>query len=370
MTNQRDSRSFFYIVLLLSLLLMVYVLLPYAAEVAVGVLTAVLFRPLYDRVLAWQWTGGREWIATATTLFVILLTVLVPLLIATNLIVEQSQRLLADLESFEIGAADEQIRAGFDWLVQISGQTNGEVRARLQAAVQQILEQLAGGVIGMVGSIPQLIIRFWVWLATLLYVLPNYHKLIAMLQRGLPLATHTSTRFVEMTTLGLRSTVISIVAVAGIQGFSTGLVLWLMGVPYVAVWTLLCIIAAIFPLGVLIVTVPIAGVMLLIGWLWQPAVLMIWTFVAVPNIDELIRPVLISRSTELHWALVMISAFGGAALFGVWGVIVGPVAMILAKTAVEVYFAEYVDPSAAAEGARSVGGEAVLDAMNPQEANR
>jgi predicted PurR-regulated permease PerM len=150
-----------------------------------------------------------------------------------------------------------------------------------------------------------------------------------------------------MATRGLRSTVLSIVAVAGVQGLTTGIVLWLMGVPYVAIWTLLCIVAAIFPLGVLIVTVPIAIVMFAVGWLWQPVVLLLWTFVVIPNMDELIRPVLIARSTELHWALVMISAFGGAALFGVWGVVVGPVAMILAKTAIELYFAEYVEPELA-----------------------
>ncbi|NCC36641.1 MAG: AI-2E family transporter, partial [Chloroflexia bacterium] len=227
--------------------------------------------------------------------------------------------------------------------------TGEQLRTRLDTGVRQALERLAGGVFGLVGSIPELIIRFWVFLATLLYVLPNYPRLIGQLQRGLPLAPGISGRFLTMATLGLRSTVLSIVAVAGVQGLSTGLVLWLMGVPYVAIWTLLCIVAAIFPLGVLIVTVPIAVVMFAIGWGWQPLVLLVWTFIVIPNMDELIRPVLISRSTELHWALVMISAFGGAALFGVWGVVLGPVAMILAKTAIELYFAVYIDARVAEE---------------------
>jgi predicted PurR-regulated permease PerM len=344
MTSRHSSRPFFYGVLVLTLLLVVYVLWPYAGEVAIGLLAAVLFRPLYDRVLGWRWTGGRELIATAVTLLAIALTVLVPLLVAVTLIVGQSQRLLTEVQSFDMEAGGERIRSAFAWLTQVSGQTAEELRARIDAGARTGLVRLAGGVLGLVGSIPELIIRFWVFLATLLYVLPNYHKLTTMLRRGLPLAPSISGRFLAMATLGLRSTVLSIVAVAGVQGLTTGVVLWLMSVPYVAIWTLLCTVAAIFPLGVLIVTVPIAAVMFAVGWLWQAIVLLLWTFVVVPNMDELIRPVLISRSTELHWALVMISAFGGAALFGVWGVVIGPVAMILAKTAVELYFAEYIEP--------------------------
>lgn len=347
MTSRRESRPFFYGVLVLSLLLVVYVLWPYAGEVAVGLLAAVLFRPLYDRALGWRWTGGRELIATAVTLLAIALTVIVPLLVAVILIASQSQRLIAEVQSFDMAESGGRLQAIFAWVAEVTGQTRQELRARIDAGFQQALGRLAGGVLGLAGSIPELIIRFWVFLATLLYVLPSYPRLIAQIQRGLPLAPQTSGRFLDMVTLGLRSTVLSIIAVAGVQGLTTGIVLWLMGVPYVAIWTLLCIVAAIFPLGVLIVTVPIAIVMLAVGWLWQPLVLLFWTFVVIPNMDELIRPVLISRSTELHWALVMISAFGGAALFGVWGVVIGPVAMILAKTALELYVQEYVEPEQA-----------------------
>ncbi|MBP1468847.1 AI-2E family transporter [Candidatus Chloroploca sp. M-50] len=344
-----NNRPFFVGILVTSLLLVVYVLWPYAGEIAVGLLAAVLFRPLYDRALGWRWTGGRDLVALAVTLLAIALTVLIPLLVAVTLIASQSQRFLAEIQSFDPSSGGERVRIFFEWIAQATGQAGEQLRVRLDTGVRQALEQLAGGVFGLVGSIPELIIRFWVFLATLLYVLPSYPRLVGQLQRGLPLAPAISGRFLEMATLGLRSTVLSIVAVAGVQGLSTGLVLWLMGVPYVAIWTLLCIVAAIFPLGVLIVTVPIAVVMLAIGWGWQPLVLLGWTFVVIPNMDELIRPVLISRSTELHWALVMISAFGGAALFGVWGVVIGPVAMILAKTAIELYFEVYIDARVAEE---------------------
>lgn len=187
MPSRRENRLFFYGVLVVSLLLVVYVLWPYAGEVAVGLLAAVLFRPLYDRALGWKWTGGRELVATAITLLVIALTVLVPLLVAVSLIASQSQRLIAEVQSFDLAEGNARLRGFLIWVAEVTGQTREELRARIDAGFQQALGRLAGGVLGLAGSIPELIIRFWVFLATLLYVLPSYPRLVAQLQRGLPL---------------------------------------------------------------------------------------------------------------------------------------------------------------------------------------
>ncbi|PDV97852.1 AI-2E family transporter [Candidatus Chloroploca asiatica] len=208
-----NNRPFFVGILVTSLLLVVYVLWPYAGEIAVGLLAAILFRPLYDKVLGWHWSSGRNLVALAVTLLAIALTVLIPLLVAVTLIASQSQRFLAEIQSFDPSSGGERVRLFFEWIAQATGQTGEQLRVRLDTGVRQAIEQLAGGVFGLVSSIPELIIRFWVFLATLLYVLPSYPRLVGQLQRGLPLAPAISGRFLEMATLGLRSTVLSIVAV-------------------------------------------------------------------------------------------------------------------------------------------------------------
>ncbi|HMR68500.1 MAG TPA: AI-2E family transporter, partial [Anaerolineae bacterium] len=61
----------------------------------------------------------------------------------------------------------------------------------------------------------------------------------------------------------------------------------------------------------------------------------------VTNIDNIIRPRLVSREAYLDTALVLIAALGGYELFGFFGVIYGPVLMIVAMTTIEVYGAYY-----------------------------
>lgn len=341
---RRESRTFFTLVLVAALAFAVYILWPYAGEVAIGALAAVIFRPVYERAMGWGWVRGRRGLALTVALAALALTVVIPLAIALTLITGESRRMLSDLERLDMRGVDTQLTALLAWVERMSGQSDGQLRENLRTGAKQLVERLAGGTVGLFGSIPAMLISFWVFLATMIYVLPNYDGLVGAMQRGLPLNIGTSQRFLERAVVGVRSTVLSIVVVAGVQGLTTGIVMWLLNVPYTPIWTLLCVIAAIFPLGLLIVTVPLAAGLGLTGWTWQPLLLLAWTFIVVPNIDELLRPLLISRTTNLHWTLVLISSFGGAAIFGVWGVVVGPLALILARTAIAIYFEEYAPP--------------------------
>jgi predicted PurR-regulated permease PerM len=61
----------------------------------------------------------------------------------------------------------------------------------------------------------------------------------------------------------------------------------------------------------------------------------------VSNMDSLIRPRLVSKEAYLDAALVLVAALGGYDLFGFFGVVYGPVLMVLLITAIEVYSKYY-----------------------------
>jgi len=74
----------------------------------------------------------------------------------------------------------------------------------------------------------------------------------------------------------------------------------------------------------------VGGVLVLAGY-----------FLIVSNIDNLLRPRLVSKEAYLSFALVLLSALGGYELFGFFGVVYGPVLMILFLTVLEVYETYY-----------------------------
>ena len=78
-------------------------------------------------------------------------------------------------------------------------------------------------------------------------------------------------------------------------------------------------------LGSFIVWLPAGLVMLALGNIWQGiTILLVGTFI-IATVDNLIRPPLLGKDTELHPLIVLFSTLGGIFLFGVSGFIIGPI---------------------------------------------
>ena len=68
---------------------------------------------------------------------------------------------------------------------------------------------------------------------------------------------------------------------------------------------------------------------------------MVWHLLVVTNIDNVLRPLLVPRAARLDPALMLLAVFAGIAMFGFWGLIIGPVLMIIIVTTISVYLAVY-----------------------------
>src|SRR5205823_4848485 len=121
------------------------------------------------------------------------------------------------------------------------------------------------------------------------------------------------------------------------QGLVTGLLFLITGTPVALLLTLLAIACGVIPLGASLVAIPVGLYQLLIGNIWQAVVIFLGYFLIVANIDNVIRPMLVSKETPLSPALVVLSGFGGLNWFGLPGVIYGPVIMIILMTLIEIY---------------------------------
>jgi len=125
----------------------------------------------------------------------------------------------------------------------------------------------------------------------------------------------------------------------GLTGLAQGLVATMtyvaIGVPRALVLGLLTCIASIIPsVGTALVWVPIAAGLALSGRTGSAAILAAIGVVVIGSIDNLLRPVF-SRfgKLELPSFVLLTSIFGGLAVFGTWGFILGPLLARLAKEA-------------------------------------
>jgi predicted PurR-regulated permease PerM len=100
--------------------------------------------------------------------------------------------------------------------------------------------------------------------------------------------------------------------------------LWLAGVPGAILWAMLTFFLSLVPVGPPLVWIS-ATIWLVtqdqLGW----AVFMaVWGFFGISGIDNIVKPYLISRGSNLPFILTLFGVVGGALAFGVVGVFLGP----------------------------------------------
>ena len=81
--------------------------------------------------------------------------------------------------------------------------------------------------------------------------------------------------------------------------------------------------------------------MMIFGNIAGGAFVVLFHLIGITNVDNLLRPILVPREARLDPALMLLSVFSGIAMFGFFGIVLGPVLMIVIVTTIAVYLAVY-----------------------------
>jgi predicted PurR-regulated permease PerM len=121
------------------------------------------------------------------------------------------------------------------------------------------------------------------------------------------------------------ATVLGTVAAAVFQGVAAGLGYAIFRVPHAVFFGLLTALASFVPVvGTLAVWVPAVLLLALTGHLGAGLGLAVWCLVAVVGAEHVGRPLLLGGSAEMHTGLVFLALLGGIEMFGLIGVLAGP----------------------------------------------
>jgi predicted PurR-regulated permease PerM len=213
--------------------------------------------------------------------------------------------------------------------------------ANLAAHAATILVQAS------VGVILTLIVALW----TMYYVILDWGRIVHHLERLLPLAPrHTRALVAEFRHVG-RTAFVGTVADAVIQGVLAGIGFAIGGVPQMTTWAAVVAVTSFIPVvGVPLVWVPLAVSLLLAGHIVRALLMTAWCLIVLGLInDYVIRPRLVGRGgSAAHPLLMLVALIGGISVFGIAGVIVGPVVMSLFVASARIYERERdADPASA-----------------------
>jgi predicted PurR-regulated permease PerM len=171
----------------------------------------------------------------------------------------------------------------------------------------------------------------------LFYFLRDRAKCLAAIERLVPLSAKEFAEFSGKTVQTVFASVYATAAVAVLQGLLGGLMFWILGLPSPAFWGVVMGLLAIVPfLGAFLIWVP-AAIGLAFDGHWTAAiVLVVWGTVVVGTIDNIVYPILVGKRLSLHPMISFIAIVGGLLVFGAHGIVLGPLAVAVAKALLEI----------------------------------
>ena len=141
-------------------------------------------------------------------------------------------------------------------------------------------------------------------------------------------------KFVSVTRATLKGTVLIGIA----QGALGGLAFWAAGIDGAIFWGTVMTVLSIIPgIGGALVWLPAAIVLMTTGEVWRGLALAAFCGLVIGSVDNLLRPMLVGRDTQMHELLIFFSTLGGLMMFGVMGFIVGPILAALFVTVWEMF---------------------------------
>ncbi|HEY9058581.1 MAG TPA: AI-2E family transporter, partial [Aurantimonas sp.] len=180
----------------------------------------------------------------------------------------------------------------------------------------------------------ELVLTFYL----LFYFLRDQATARRFLTERLPLTNADTGRLFKRVVDTIHATVYGTIAVAAIQGILGGLIFSFLGLPTPLLWGLVMGLLSIVPvLGAFIVWIPAAIFLAINGDLGKAAILAVWGAAVVGSIDNILRPIFVGDRLRLHTVPAFISMIGGLVLFGMAGLILGPLAVTITILLIEIW---------------------------------
>jgi len=360
-TTRFQHISFFVFFIMVSVGMLI-VVSPFWRVLVLATIIASLLLPAH-RWLS-QHTLFKPALVTGIIYLLLLVLVMIPFGFVVMLIADQASRLLGvlsqltgpEVEAFIRSLSEQVFVQGLEnWLGPSLDQILNWFVQIIRDNLVNILTGIVQTVGGAIGSVINLLINFTMFSFFLVILLSNSHRLHSFVIKFSPLEAPMTDLYLRRVRLMIRDVMLGIFGVAIVQTLIMWIVLAILKIPFAGVLAIFLFLFALIPfLGMSLITIPLGFILLGLGW-WVPA-LVIWAvhLLVISNIDLILRPYITSKELKVHLALLVIGFVGGLTIFGMMGLFLGPVIVILFTTSLELYLENYGHadsvPKAEAEG--------------------
>lgn len=307
--------------------------LPFLPAITWALALAVVAHPLHAGILG---RINRPNIAAGLAVFIVAVVIVTPGVFLAQRLVRQAGRGVETLKA-QTGEGQWPNALGSNpQMARVVGWVEPylDVRGAAERAANSAGTYLSSIVGGSLWALAQLLITFF----ALFYLFRDQRIILRTVRALVPLSQSETDRLFSRVSDTIYATFYGTFAVSLVQGVLGGLMFWLLGLPAPLLWGIVMFLLSLIPvLGAPVVWIPAAIFLAVMGSWGKALILTGWGIFVIGTIDNLLYPVLVGDRMRMHTLLVFFSVIGGLALFGASGLVLGPVAIVIATALIDVW---------------------------------
>ena len=341
MTKFKTHQQVFLLALaVLICVLSYFIVRPMLTSILSAIMLAYLFYPFYQwlqQILGRLSERTRSRLAAIITLAAIFLIFLIPVFVGIALLWARVKETEFFLSTFL-----PQILAGNAWVQQLIssallsdlniridlGQMFGTASAVVFKTLQTILTQLP---MFILGTIVALFITY--------YILRHAQPILNFLKEIFPLSERQYNRISrDFSGLG-RGVLVSQLAIGVAQFVLITVACLICGLPNVLMLGVLAFLFGLIPFvsAVLVWAGIMVYLLIMTGLHWQTIFMFIYGLLLVCNVENFVRPKILSDNVHINPVFTLIGFIGGLMLFGIPGILIGPFILTMFELALEIF---------------------------------
>lgn len=311
---------------------------PFINVLAWAVVLVVVFHPVHRRLLA---RTKRPATSALLSSLLVIFVILAPLTLISLMVINEISGIAHNLQGNGSGFFNQDspvIGPALRWL----GQYVDVNQLLSQEAIVERLKGMSGAIagrtLGFVGGVVGALVQVFFVIFTMYYLFRDGDRIAKALPDVLPLERAQSVAILERTRNVISASLYGVLVIAIIQGTLGGVAFWALGLPSAIVWAVVMTFLSMIPMaGSFVVWVPAAIYLAATGHWGKAIILAAWGALVIGTIDNILRPKLVGEKTKLHELFIFFSVLGGLHVFGVVGIVLGPVMLAITLALLDVF---------------------------------
>ncbi|MCP4341061.1 MAG: AI-2E family transporter [Desulfobulbaceae bacterium] len=340
------SMKYFLLVFIISIFFFGRILWPFWSVLVLSFLLTNLFRPIYIYI------SNRlpDSVASALTCLLIIAIVIVPLVFFVFALTDEALNLYSWGRDSRVGLKLQVFLQESPLILQIQEQLR---EVGFQFNPSQVTDTFSylvknGGLLlynqaqGWAANILQFLFLFLIMILVIFFLLMDQPKLIAYMIHLSPLPDDENhlliDKFHEIANAIMKGN-----GICGlIQGILGGIVFSILELNSPLLWGSIMAILAFLPIfGIGLVMIPTALFLTISGRLHEGIFLFVFYIILSFSIEYIVKPKMVGNQVKMHTLLVFLSIIGGLSVYGILGIIYGPLIITAFLTLSEIYLQRY-----------------------------